>query len=300
MTHRRDVEHRVVVGQRVVARVIAEGAFAARFALLDVPFDHDLGVGGDLQVDRVAPGQLDRRATQEAGEHELVDPRGKGGGRRVGHDRIRAEGDRHFETVARLAEVGRAVVVQMPMHAGGLTVVDLQAIHARVPPASRILRHDDGERDERTAVAGPSGEDWQTTEVRRIDGDVPPRGPLHDGRGERRQLTQLAERPDLAHQPRRHLEIDESRDARRQFVERCSQGQFQPSVRPQLVHEHRDDRTGKPRSARALALAVHRPLGPLKQQGGASRLARAVGDLGHLEIGIDLGTHTDELALAFQ
>ena len=43
-----------------------------------------------------------------------------------------------------------------------------------------------------------------------------------------------------------------------------------------------------------------RPLGLLEQQRRAVRLAGAVGDLGHLEVRVDLGAHAGQLALAFQ
>jgi len=50
-------------------------ARSPRLGLVDVAFEHDLGVGRYLEIDRGALGELDRPAAQKAGEHELVDPR---------------------------------------------------------------------------------------------------------------------------------------------------------------------------------------------------------------------------------
>jgi hypothetical protein len=42
---------------------------------------------------------------------------------------------------------------------------------------------------------------------------------------------------------------------------------------------------------------VPRPLGPPEEERGTTGLDRAVDDLGHLEEGVDLGVHLDELVL---
>ena len=62
--------------------------------MLDVALEHDLGVGGHLEVDRHALHELDRLAAQEAGDHQLVDVLRQRRARRVGGDRVEAERDR--------------------------------------------------------------------------------------------------------------------------------------------------------------------------------------------------------------
>ena len=65
------VEDRIVVGQGVVARVVAEGAFAAALAGFHVALQHELAVGRDLQVHGLALDELNRRLAQESGEEKL-------------------------------------------------------------------------------------------------------------------------------------------------------------------------------------------------------------------------------------
>ena len=92
MRDARQVEHRVVVGMRIEAGVIAERSLAAALARLDVAFEHDLGVRRHLEVDRDALDELDALAAEKAREHQLVEPLGhrRGRGIRRARDRGRA------------------------------------------------------------------------------------------------------------------------------------------------------------------------------------------------------------------
>ena len=147
------MEDGVLVGERVVAGVVAEGALEAGLALLDVALEDDLGVGGHLEVDGRARRELDRLAAQEAGEHELADAGRQRRRRGVRDHRVGAEGDGDLEPAVGLAEVGGAVVVDVPVHAGRSAVEDLQPVHAGVAAALAVLGDDDGQRDEGAAVA---------------------------------------------------------------------------------------------------------------------------------------------------
>ena len=89
------------VDGRVVAGVVAERALGAPSSpALDVALEHDLGVGGHLEVDRAALHDLDRLAAQEAGHHHLVDVLGQRARARVRGDRIGAERDRDLHAPA--------------------------------------------------------------------------------------------------------------------------------------------------------------------------------------------------------
>ncbi len=95
-----EMEDGVVVGEGVEAGVVAEGALGAEFAQLDVAFEDDFGVGGDLEIDGLALDDFDGLAAQEAGDQVLLDlgrggdDGGKGGGG------IGADGDGDFEARA--------------------------------------------------------------------------------------------------------------------------------------------------------------------------------------------------------
>ena len=55
----RQMEHRIVVGLRIEAGVIAEGPFAPPLARLDVAFEHDVRARGHLEIDADAFHHLD-------------------------------------------------------------------------------------------------------------------------------------------------------------------------------------------------------------------------------------------------
>ena len=83
--------------RRVVAGVVAERPLGRQVALLDVALEHDLGVRGHLEVDRLRRHELDRLALEEAGEHELVDVLRQRRRRGVGADRVEPERDGDLE-----------------------------------------------------------------------------------------------------------------------------------------------------------------------------------------------------------
>jgi hypothetical protein len=57
-------------------------------------------------------------------------------------------------------------LLALPVHAGGLAVVDLHAVHADVALAgARVAGDDAGQGDEAAAVVGPALEDGELVEV---------------------------------------------------------------------------------------------------------------------------------------
>ena len=113
--------------------MVAERPLDADVVLRDVALEDDLGRGRDLEVDRLAADELDRLATEEPGQHELVEvlrERGAGG---VGRHRVEPDrdGDGDAAVLGR-EQIGAAVLVQLPVHEGRGAVDHLHAVHADV------------------------------------------------------------------------------------------------------------------------------------------------------------------------
>ncbi len=64
--------------------MVAERTFRQTLAGRDNPLDHNLGVGGNLDIDCLTADQLDGFATQETGERHLVNAVRKRGRRGIG------------------------------------------------------------------------------------------------------------------------------------------------------------------------------------------------------------------------
>ena len=92
-----EVEDRVLIGEGVEACVVAEWAFGAQFAQFDVALKNDLSMGGNLEIDSLALGNLDRLAAQEAGDHELLDLGRRGDDSGKGSGGVGADGHGNFE-----------------------------------------------------------------------------------------------------------------------------------------------------------------------------------------------------------
>ena len=97
---------------------------------------------------------------QETGEEKFVEAIGQRRGGREGEHRIAAKenDNRHARGGFVIAPaVSGADFLELPVHAGGALVVDLDAIHADIAFASVWIFGDDaGERDETSAVQGPA------------------------------------------------------------------------------------------------------------------------------------------------
>ena len=78
VSDRLDVEHGVVVFERVVAGVVAERPLRPELPRNHIPFEDDLGLSGDFEVVRLALDQFDGFVTDEARGDELVDIGGQG------------------------------------------------------------------------------------------------------------------------------------------------------------------------------------------------------------------------------
>ena len=161
-----EVEDWVKVGQRIVARVVAEGPFLAqRLFRINVSLQHDVGVGRHFQVAGLAPDEFGGFLAEVAGEHELVQAVGQRRRGAEGIDRVASKEHRHRHARAGLVvtpAVPCADLLQLPMHPGGALVIDLHPIHANVALARiGVLRHHAGQRDKAAAVQGPALLDGQ-------------------------------------------------------------------------------------------------------------------------------------------
>ena len=167
-----DVEHRVVVFERIEAGVIAEGAFAAQLAQLDVAFQDDLGVGGDFQIRGLALDHLDGLPAQEAGaasSHpdraaEVESPNTWWPDRRRWPRRRPCAWSAPRRDARRAIMFG-ALLVGLPVHAGGAAVVDLQAVAAAIALSGiGIAREHHRQGDEAAAVLRPAVQNGKAVE----------------------------------------------------------------------------------------------------------------------------------------
>ena len=156
-----DVKDGIRLGQRVIAGVVAERPFVAqRLVRVNVTFDDEVGVGGNFQVVGLALHQFDGFFAEITGEEKFIQAvrQRRGGGE--GEHRVAAEENRHGHARAGFViapSVPRADFLQLPVHAGGAVVVNLDAIHADVAFAGvGVARDDAGQRDEASAVERPA------------------------------------------------------------------------------------------------------------------------------------------------
>ena len=164
------VEDRKLAFEGVEAGVVAEGPFGAHLADFDVAFEDDFGVGRDFEIHCFAGDEVHRVSAQEAGEHELVHigRDGKNAGQRGGW--VCADGNGDFEFAigifrAAAAVVIGAVLLRLPVHAGGAGVVHLHAVAAYVAFAIfGIFGDDHRPGDVAAAVLRPAFQDRKVVE----------------------------------------------------------------------------------------------------------------------------------------
>ena len=137
--------------------MVAERTLTAHLIRADVALEDDFRRGRHLDVDRLALDHLDRLVAQETSEDHLIDVARQRSRRRIRHDGVRADGHGRLDALAALrlhvAEVLRAVLVDVPVHARRLAVILLQAVHADIALTRlRVLREDERQRDERAGL----------------------------------------------------------------------------------------------------------------------------------------------------
>ena len=160
------VQHRVVVGQGIVAGMVAERAFPPELAGVHPALDDDLGIRRHLQVVADAADHLHPLAPEEAGEHDLREEGRQRRRGRIGQGGVAAEADRHRHALAgRVAVPGPGpVVVQLGVEAEAVLVEHLQAVQAHVPVSVAEPGVAQPQGDEGAAVLRPGGEHRQAGE----------------------------------------------------------------------------------------------------------------------------------------
>ena len=192
-----------------------------------------------------------------------------------------------------VAEVFGGVFLALPVHAGGLGVVDLHAVHADVALAGfGITRDDARESDEWAAVLRPGFEDGKVEEV-----DVlTPMDHLFAGSvlggddfGEVvSYLSEHGEHLHLVHEGGGGLLLEECADAIGDGIEGVGfEREAHTAFAAELVHED---------ACARMALYVFEEESWASRFGcAAMEFGGAVRDLGHLEVGVHLGGDAFEL-----
>jgi hypothetical protein len=246
------------------------------------PFQDNLGVGGHLDVHRLALDQLHRLLADEAGHQHLVDllRQGKRGGETHGGIGIRADGDSDLHATPAalgLAVVGAAALLNMPVHPGGPLVEDLHAVGPAVAHTGlRILGEDHREGDAAAGIDRPALQDGDAGERRVVPDDDLLAGAI---------LDQLGEHAELVEQPLRRLQVQDILQLRRQIARR---GDLQGKIHAGGAAEEVDQ------DGHGRALDV------LEEERRAARFTDAVGDLGDLQDRIHFAGDATKLSGPFQ
>ena len=157
------MKNRVILDRGVKSGVIAERSFRPRLPRLHITFEHEINVGRNFQIVRLAFHQLDRFLAQKPGEENFIQPirQRRGGGKSISGIATDRDRDRHpFVAFVVTLAVTRSDFVHLPMHAGRAVVVNLHAIHPEVAFAGfRIARMHIRQRDEASAILRPAFQD---------------------------------------------------------------------------------------------------------------------------------------------
>ncbi len=180
-----------------------------------------------------------------------------------------------------------AVLLRLPVHAGGALVIHLHAIDADVAlPCFRIARKNQRPGDETPRILRPALQDgkFKQREIFAAN-DFLARAGLHGLRKKRTEFGELRQHFDFVEQALRRLHVEKTADARRHFV---NVRDFEREIHAALAAQHVDEQ----RNARALRF--------FKQQGRAAGARHAIGDLRDFEDRIDFSGDAPQFALFFQ
>ena len=181
----------------------------------------------------------------------------------------------------------RALLVRLPVHAGGALVEDLHAVHAAVALAGiGIAREHHRQRDEAAAILRPALQHRIIEQRKSVAPDhFLARALRNDLRKERAHLGQLRQHLQLADQPFRHAHFEILGDAARDLVHRIHfERDLHPAHAGEAVDQHRN----------VVALRL------FEQQRRSACFHRAVGELGDLEHRIHFERDALQLSFLFQ
>ena len=159
----RHMENGIVIHRRVKTRVITKGPLRTRLSGLHISLDHEITLGRHLQRLGHAFHEIDRLLTGESGKENLVNAVRERCRSSQSEGRItpEADGDRHLLAALVVAlPMAGSDLVDLPMHPGSLTIVDLDAVHADITlPGIGIFCINRRQGDEPAAILRPALQD---------------------------------------------------------------------------------------------------------------------------------------------
>ena len=145
----RNVKRGIVLRQGVIASMISERAFTPeRFRRVDIALNHDVRIGGHLEIVGFAFHERHGLAAEVAGQQQFIKSVGQrsGGAKRIYRVAAQKNTDRHplpFFVITSSMSGGN--FLELPMHASGLVVKDLHSVHTDIARAGvGILCYDAG------------------------------------------------------------------------------------------------------------------------------------------------------------
>ncbi len=180
-------EHRKGLGLIVVAGMIGKGSLLCCISRMDVPLQHDLRGGWDLErradaPDHLCPGPTEEPCKGVLGQGIRYRRHGRQHSRRIG-----ANHRSHRERLTRilplvLSEIQRPATVGQPPHDEAIAANDLLAVDPQVLPL--FLRPPSGDqrpRNKRPSVPRPAGLNGPAAEIDLValQNDLPARRPAH-------------------------------------------------------------------------------------------------------------------------
>ncbi len=149
--------------------MISEWPLQTQLNRVHITFQNELGFGGYFQVNGKTFHHRNRFSADKTGEHHFIDAARKRGCGRVGRRRVRSNRDGYRHTLTLLTiflKVVRTIFMDVPMHACGAPVENLQPIHADVPsPRFEAASNHQRQRNERAAILRPAFQDGQLRKV---------------------------------------------------------------------------------------------------------------------------------------
>src|SRR5262245_17302756 len=146
-----------------MTKVIPEGSLDAPLARGNYTFKNNLRVGGHAHVQRLRANHGNALSPEESCESDLIDILGQRKNRRHHQDRIGTDNYSNLQILSLLfclPVMAAATLHALPMHSGGISAENLEAIQPEIADTrARVVRDHHAERDEASAIARPAFED---------------------------------------------------------------------------------------------------------------------------------------------
>ena len=244
------MENRVFIHQRIIAGMIAEWTLHPPLFGIYIAFQNKFRFRRDFQIHCAAWYHWHWFAANEARQEHLIDPAWQRSSSGVSGGRIGADGYRYRHAPAETAVftiVMGTILVNVPVHAGGGAVENLQPVHTRIAAASlEAAGYNHRKGDERATVVRPAVQHRQEGEIYGIAGEnhflagcmgLPPREELKEIQCQRQQSKAITNGLGRFH-------FNETAQACRQSVQIGDpQSYANPSLAAKSVGQHRKSRS---------------------------------------------------------